>query len=307
MQYQHLKSSGAERGVAGQEILAGNKTLAGHKILVTRAAHQAAKLVQGFESAGAEVIALPLIEILPPASWEEFDQVFAEAAAGDFGKAAGKYNWLLFASINAVESAAARLEQLGKLAQIQLQLSVAAVGESTVEAARAHMFSVVFCPNEFKGAALVQQFPGYPNLSDVKMIWPRTDVGPTYTADELCKVGAQVDIVTCYRTAPPQNQEETAKKLAGMLLERTVDVVTLNSAQTARNFFELLKRGLNSLNTNAGAAPLDIKALLAPVTIASIGPETSATAEQLLGKVDIEAKVHTVAGLIEELTSCLGS
>ena len=47
--------------------------LAGKRILVTRALHQAGKLSDGLRALGAEPVEVPVLEIRPPASFEQMD------------------------------------------------------------------------------------------------------------------------------------------------------------------------------------------------------------------------------------------
>ena len=56
-----------------------------------------------------------------------------------------------------------------------------------------------------------------------------------------------------------------------------------------RNFYQLLQQQL--LSTDA------IDSLLENVCIASIGPQTSKTCRELLGRFDLEAQEYTLEGL----------
>jgi uroporphyrinogen-III synthase len=76
------------------------------------------------------------------------------------------------------------------------------------------------------------------------------------------------------------------------LEQRRVDVVTLTSSSTARN----LVAGIDGR--------LD---LLQGLTIASIGPVTSATARDLGLTVAVEAGVHTIPGLLDALVAWAGN
>jgi uroporphyrinogen-III synthase len=71
-----------------------------------------------------------------------------------------------------------------------------------------------------------------------------------------------------------------------------IDVVTFTSSSTVRNLVE----GLGPARTNLLDGPL----------LACIGPVTSATARELGLRVDLEASVHTVDGLVQALVERLG-
>ncbi|HVT15012.1 MAG TPA: uroporphyrinogen-III synthase [Thermoanaerobaculia bacterium] len=105
-------------------IMAVNGQLGGVRVVVTRAAHQAARLTAALSAAGAAVAALPLLEVVPPA-----DRGPLERAAGEIES----YDWLVFTSVNAVEAFMPLVA--GALPR---RLRVAAVGAATAAALRRH-------------------------------------------------------------------------------------------------------------------------------------------------------------------------
>ena len=78
--------------------------LFGRKIVITRAAEQAAEFTQLLADAGAEVISFPTIQIAPPKTWQSADRAIREIA---------RYDWLLFTSVNGVAMFFARLKARG--------------------------------------------------------------------------------------------------------------------------------------------------------------------------------------------------
>ena len=81
------------------------KPLTGRKILITRARDQAAVFASSLRDLGAEVIELPTIEIVPPASWKGLDRAIDQM---------GSYDWLIFTSANGVNFFWQRLKEKGK-------------------------------------------------------------------------------------------------------------------------------------------------------------------------------------------------
>jgi len=64
--------------------------------------------------------------------------------------------------------------------------------------------------------------------------------------------------------------------------------VTFASSKTVKNFYHLLQQ----------QADVDtINRILSQVCLASIGPQTSTTCRELLGRIDLEAKEYTLEGL----------
>jgi uroporphyrinogen III methyltransferase/synthase len=103
--------------------------------------------------------------------------------------------------------------------------------------------------------------------------------------ESLEALGAIVDDVACYRTVP---ETEDASGAAASLLERGADWVVFTSASTVEHFH----------------ARFDLPALLSKfpqVKTATIGPETSKALAALGLKPALEAKQHTIDGLIAAL------
>ncbi|MFM6058630.1 MAG: uroporphyrinogen-III synthase, partial [Microcystis aeruginosa] len=71
-----------------------------------------------------------------------------------------------------------------------------------------------------------------------------------------------------------------------------VDIVTFASSKTVQNFYRLLEQE---------TAELSVNSLLEKVCLASIGPQTSKTCQELFGRVDIEAQEYTLEGLTSAL------
>lgn len=270
-------------------MMSSRSPLNGLRILVTRSQHQAGELTSKFERLGAKVIEIPVIEIGPPDSWEPLDNAL---------KQIDRYDWILFASVNAVEVLTTRMQVLGKTTGELAGIKLAAVGPATAQCLARHGLSAEFCPTKFIGEALASQFPGYPDLTGCRILWPRTNVGRDYLIEKLREAGAQVNVVPSYKTADPPDLDATAARLVTLLRERRLDVITLASAQSARNLGKLLALGLKSPESSLTVA---VEKLLEAVTIATIGPETSKAAMQTLGRSDIEAREYTTEGLISAL------
>lgn len=200
-----------------------SQRLDNQRILVTRAEHQAGSLSERLRQLGANVVELPLLRIGPPESWSPFDQAFQNLSS---------YEWLLFASVNAVECTIARLNDLGVNVAALRELKVAAIGPATRGSLVQAAIPVCFQPSVFVAEEMILQFPGFPeSLSEVRFLWPKANIGRLFIKDELQKAGAEVDTVTCYRTCGPRNPQETADKLRQILSRKEVDIVTLTSSE----------------------------------------------------------------------------
>lgn len=270
--------------------------LQGLRIVVTRSKKQAAGLSSKFKDLGAEVYEFPVISITAPDSWAPLDEAIEKIK---------RYDWVLFASANAVDAFVARSAQVG-IGKEELDFTkFAVIGPGTASALEEYGIKPSFCPSTFIAETLVAEFPEYPNLQGKRILWPRTNVGRPYVLDRMTEAGAKVDVVEAYHTSLPANEQEIAERLTTLLWKNVVDVITLASAQSARNLKTILTSGINKkLGDKNFEVPIGMDSItyaLEGVVIATIGPETSAAARKHLGRVDIEAKVFTIDGLVEAI------
>jgi uroporphyrinogen-III synthase len=103
--------------------------------------------------------------------------------------------------------------------------------------------------------------------------------------DTLRAAGATLDVVTAYRNAAPD--EAGRARLASLVRDRAVDVVTFTAPSTVR---EVL----------AALGPGGVEAL-AGVRVASIGPVTTEAAVKAGVRVDVTAAEYTAPGLVVAL------
>jgi uroporphyrinogen-III synthase len=277
------------------EFIMDDNALAGIRILVTRAAGQAEKLTGRLLAHGASVEELALIEIKEPEDFADLDGCLSKL--GNEG-----YDWLIFASANAVRYTVARAQTLQIcLSEILLQSSVrtAVVGEATARAAAGFNLNVDFAPQKFVSDFLVKQFPDYPNLEGKRIFWPRTNIGREIIAEKFTEAGATVDCAIAYLTVTPQFSPAQAQNIVDRIRQGKIDIITLTSSQAAQNLAVLLQIGLGEEN------PGTIEVLLKNLKLAAIGPVTADTAKQYLGKIDVVADEHTMAGLTEALLASL--
>ncbi len=274
--------------------------LTGQRILITRATSQADSFKLALEAAGARPVLVPVIEIKEPASWEPFDKALAELSA---------YDWVIFASTNAVRSFVERMEEKsipkGNLANIK----IGAIGEATAGLLKEHSIKVDFSPDKFVAENFIAQFPDGDNMNGLKILWPRTNVGRTLIADEFTASGATVDTIEAYQTDLPDNKDVLAARLFDLCNGKQLDLVTFASSQTVKNFHQLLKMGLVNyaktkgyiVNPDSIALESSASNLLNGIAIATIGPVTARTARQHYKQVQIEADTHTMEGLLNAI------
>jgi uroporphyrinogen III methyltransferase/synthase len=254
------------------------RTLFGKRVLVTRSRSQASRLCTLLEQAGANPVELPTIEIGPLEDFSELDATLKNLT---------DYQWVMFASANAVESVFERLELQGKDARALAGMTVGAIGPATAQALSRRGITADFVPSRPVSEAVLKELSGR-DWQDVSVLLPAADIGRDELEKGLTEMGAKVNRLAAYRNVPVEGVSGLAKKafLDG------VDVVTFTSSSTVRNLVEMLDGD---------------RAALEASFIACIGPVTSATARELGLRVDLEATKHTVEGLVDALISHFAS
>lgn len=244
--------------------------LTGKTILVTRAINQSGELIQLLHHQGASVLELPTLEIGSPSSWEPLDRAIAQL---------GDFNWLILTSANGVN---AFFNRLAINPQPLNYLKIAVVGEKTAQSLMSHGQLPHFTPPDYIADALVTHFPE-PPLGQC-ILFPRVESGGREVlVKELTARGALVTEVAAY-------QSHCAKHLPAPILASLegglVDVITFASSKTVTCFQQIMGRDrLSQINAS----------------IASIGPQTSATCREVFGRIDIEAREYTLEGLTAAL------
>ncbi len=255
--------------------------LANKTILVTRAAEQSSKFTTLLQQQGATVIEMPALAIAPPSSWTALDQAIANLS---------QFQWLILTSANGVDYFFNRLTTLGYDARALGGVKIAVVGRKTAAVLQTRQLNPDFIPPNFIADSLVANFPE--DLTGQKVLFPRVETGGReILVQELTSQGASVIEVAAYQSKCP---EQIAPLAWQALQQQRIDIVTFASSKTVQNFDQLLQQQ---------ASLAEIKLILANVCLASIGPQTSKTCQELLGRIDLEASEYTLEGLTQVITN----
>jgi uroporphyrinogen III methyltransferase / synthase len=257
--------------------------LTGKTVLVTRSAGQSSTFTQMLTDAGATAIEMPALEIRPPSSWQSLDSAIARIT---------EFDWLILTSANAVDYFCDRLLAKGKDTRILAGVKIAVVGKKTANTLQQRSLQADYIPPDFVADSLIQEFPD--PVAGQKILFPRVETGGREVlVAEFTQQGAIVEEVAAYESGCP---EAIAPEAWNALEQRRIDIITFASSKTVRNFCQLLDR-----KSRSGDRPW--QSLLQNVRIASIGPQTSKTCYERLGRVDVEAQEYTLDGLLEALIS----
>lgn len=251
------------------------RPLQGRTIVITRAAAQAQRFVELLEAEGARVLAAPTIVIEPPPSWEALDTALDTIDS---------FAWVVFTSVNGVSMVDRRLIARRHSWAAIGRRRVAAIGPATAEALAEHGVRADVVPGEYRAEGLVARLRNELRPGE-RVLLPRAAQTRDVLVRELRRAGADVMEVPVYTT---RRVDRDAGRLREALAARTVHAVTFTSSSTARNFSELFSDD-------------ERRALLAGVTVASIGPITAATAAEYGLSTDVMPPEYTIPALTRAL------
>lgn len=257
------------------------RPLQGRRILITRARHQSASLAGALEEQGAEVLAIPTIEIVPPASYAPLDQALADMQ---------KYGWLILTSVNGVEALARRLPDSKNLPEIIGNTRIVAIGPATARALAAHLCRVEVVPPEYVAESLVKTMQKH--VSGERVLLVRAEVARDVIPLELTRAGATVEVIDAYRTVVPEDSCAALRQVL-TVPENLPHAVSFTSSSTVTNFFRLLRE--------AGFSSWPCSSPNSFIRAASIGPITSRTLREHGVEPAVEAKQYTIPGLVDAL------
>ena len=160
--------------------------------MVTRALEQAGPIVEVLSAAGANVISLPLIEIIePPDGGTARDAELANI---------GSYEWLVVSSPNGARRVVAALQEAVKNSMRIPHIAV--LGNGTREVVEGVAGITVDVQAEVpSGEGLVQSFPTHANGSPEKVLLVQGEGADLTVISGLIEKGWDVTRVNAYRTA----------------------------------------------------------------------------------------------------------
>lgn len=250
-----------------------DKPLFGKRILVTRAREQASVLSEQIEALGGEALEAPMISVREPEN---------KTPLQDAIQTIESYDWIIFTSVNGVKFFFDEMKQLKRDIRALGQTKICAIGPKTKALLEDKGLFVEAMPEVFRAEAVAELLKEKMDTPG-KILLPRSNLGREVLVSELQKLGHSVNDVVSYETV---RSDFPGTSLKEYLKEKTIQIITFTSSSTVKNFMDLIDHDLS---------------LVQGVTIASIGPITSETAQKLGLTVDIEAETYTISGLIDAI------
>ena len=259
---------GEVAGLAAFPTWFDKRPLSGKRVVVTRAAGQAAEVVDRLEELGADVLIQPAIEIGPPDTWQAVDEVLPRLR---------EFDWLVFSS--ATESA---ISSTGCSTAGGMHVAWAACDWRLSARVRRRSWQPFTCadrlPESYRAeslaAALCDEAPGK------RFLLVRASRGREVLAPALAEAGGIVEQVVAYRSTDCQDPDPY---VAAQLAAGRIAYVTVTSSAIARSLAALFGENLEKTR------------------LVSISPLTSATLRECGFTPTVEANVYTMDGLIEAL------
>ncbi len=248
--------------------------LKGKRVLVTRPREQASDFSERLTSLGMVPILFPTIDIVPMPNTTALDDAIRHLAS---------FDWVIFTSVNGVESFFKRFNTFRSGEASMLSEQVVAIGPSTASTLHKYGVEPYGTPDEY----IADRIPDLlGDVNDKNVLLPRAEIVREALAKELLRRGAHVTEVAAYQTVAAQPTSN-----AWMELHRGVDVLSFTSSSTVRFFLQLVRQ--------------DTQVRLGEALVACIGPITAQTAREQGLHVDVIARQFTAEGLVQVICELL--
>ncbi|MFQ5667687.1 MAG: uroporphyrinogen-III C-methyltransferase [Candidatus Binatia bacterium] len=250
------------------------KPLFGRRIVVTRPRRQVAEFAELLEAWGAEVVAFPTIETVPPATLAPLDDAIRRAP---------EFDWVVFTSANGVRVFFERLRTLGADVRAWHRARFAVIGPQTAKALQAYCVRVETIPEEFRAEAVVTALARI-GVGGKRLLLPRAAGAREVLPRQLRELGATVEEVATYRTVAPGGSAAARRE---SLQAGNMDLVTFASSSSVRNFVAMFDGQVNQV--------------LGRAVVGCIGPITAHTARSYGMEVAIQPPVYTIPAFVDAI------
>jgi uroporphyrinogen III methyltransferase/synthase len=248
--------------------------LFGQRVVVTRTRRQAGALSARLARLGADVLEIPTIRVTSKPLRESEQKKIADLAA--------HFDWLVFASPNAVELFFIEYFKMKDDLRDLGSIKFAAVGPATAAKLSDLHLHVDLQPEVYTTEKLAEAFSKI-NIRTSRFCLPHGNLAEPFLADHLRAAGASVEEWTLYETSP-ETEDKTGAR--ARYLREGAHWITFTSASTVNNWHAL------QLQPAAGSPR--------PKAI-SIGPATSAELRRLNYQVAVEAPASTLDSIVETI------
>ena len=253
-----------------------NKPLFGKNIMVTRSRTQSSSIVEKIMDLGGNPIEIPTIKIEKIENNTELENEINNIK---------DYTYLVLTSKNAVEIFFDKLEEMNLDTRALANLKVCAIGSATAKEIKSRGIIADIVPKAFVAESLFDELKDKLTKEDNILI-PRARNARDYLVDKLSEICTVKEVHTYESVIDTSKKDE----ILDILEKEDLDFITFASSSTVRNFVEIIGQdNLDKINSSK---------------VISIGPITSATAEELNINVYKEAETATIDKIVEAITVC---
>lgn len=199
--------------------------LVGKTVLVTRPSHQADYLSGRIKELSGEPWLFPVLEI---ADSEDKQPLL------DVIKQLDSYDLAVFVSPNAVERVMPLIHANRSWPE---SVQLATVGKGSADALGRYGVTKVLFPKDGSDSEALLRMPLLQRMQSKRVVIFRGNGGRKLLGDILCKRGAEVEYVECYRRYKPEIDTAPLVKYWG---GAGIDAVTISSSEGLRNLFDML-------------------------------------------------------------------
>ncbi len=256
------------------------RPLFGRRIAVTRARQQAGELGDRLSAQGAQVVSLPMIEIVPVSDYSRLDAALDRIE---------RYDTLIFTSVNGVRFFRQRLAERRIDVRRLHRLSLCAIGPKTASKVEEWGMHVDLIPERFQAEGVIDALEQR-GIAGKRFLIPRARVAREILPDTLRQRGGEVDVVPVYETRQP-DLDATATPIG----PEPIDMLTFASPSSVQNFMRAThdKRLVANAHSNA--------------KVACIGPITADCARAHGLTVDLIPSTYTIPALAQAIVEYYGS
>ena len=167
--------------------------------------------------------------------------------------------------------------------------SIGVVGKSTAELLHTYGLNADLIPPTFTGEGLGQSLLDQ-GVEGRNVLLPRALQAREILPEILRGAGARVTVAPVYKNVLPEGRKEDLRE---ELETGTIDMITLTSSSTVRNFLSMLEPKDEQELTD----------LLKGVKIAAIGPITAKTVTDNGLTVDLQPESYTISDMVDAIVN----
>ena len=243
------------------------------RIVVTRDKNQAKNFIKRIRDLGGIAVEFPVINIIETDKWEACDTAISDL---------GKYDWLIFTSVNSAYYFIDRVNKKKK----RIHSKIAVIGKKTADFLVKNDIEIDLMPDKFNAESLLNSFKNI-SLTGKHVLLPVSNLSDDFLKNGLEKQGCFVDKIIVYHTLA--NNTLDGKQLRLEIKNGSISCLTFFSPSAFQYFVEILNN--------------DIIHLLAAqnIPIAAIGDTTARAIIKNGLQVQIKPEQSSEESMLDEI------